>query len=260
MKPIISIGLGALLVAFATQPSLYAQVSGYGAGGGMGGASGGGSFGSSGSSFGSSGSMFGSSGSTFGAASGSGFGNTGTTGGAANGLVGMSGGGMYGGTGSGIARAGGAGGSYSSSQYGNRGGQSSQYSQYGGAGGRGAQGGGRRGSTSQTSTGQPGQGGAGGLNAQQAWYEPRIEVGFMISTPAATSIQTSVIKPFQAPALAPRFGSVKASVQGSTVVLQGTVNSEEDRQLAAQMTMLEPAVFAVQNDIRVASPPANPPR
>jgi osmotically-inducible protein OsmY len=53
--------------------------------------------------------------------------------------------------------------------------------------------------------------------------------------------------------LTSRFGTVNVSVQGSTVTLQGTVNSEEDRQLAAQMAMLEPSVMSVQNDLKVAA-------
>jgi len=94
----------------------------------------------------------------------------------------------------------------------------------------------------------------------QAWYEPRIDIGFAVTGPAPTVIQTNIAAPFRAPALTPRFGTINVSVQGSTVILRGTVNSEEDRALAAQMAMLEPSISSVQNDLRVAVPAANPPR
>jgi osmotically-inducible protein OsmY len=60
--------------------------------------------------------------------------------------------------------------------------------------------------------------------------------------------------------LSGRFGSVNVSVQGDTVTLRGTVSSENDRLLAAQMAMLEPSVSSVRNELTVAVPNANPPR
>jgi hypothetical protein len=257
MKRLISIGLGALFVAIATHGSLFAQSS-YGSNSG----GGGGSFGSSGSAFSSASNAFGSSG-AFGSSSTS-SGAFGTTANGANGanggMVGMSGGGMYGATGYGAQNgAGRVGSNYSSSsQYGNR--SAGQNGQFGG--GQGRQGGGsRRGGTGQNQ----GQSGGGGTapKDQQPWYEPRIEVGFSVPTPAPTVVQTNIAAPLHAPALSSRFGSVNVSVQGSTVTLRGTVPSEEDRQLAAQMAMLEPTVSSVQNDLTVAAPAtpaAMPPR
>jgi osmotically-inducible protein OsmY len=247
MKRLISIGLGALFVAIATHGSLFAQSS-YGSTSG----GGGGSFGSTGSAFSSASNAFGSSG-AFGSSSTS----SGTTANGANGanggMVGMSGGGMYGATGYGAQNgAGRAGSSYSSSsQYGNRsGGQNGQFA------GQGRQGGGsRRGGTGQYGQGQSGQGGGStAAKDQQPWYEPRIEVGFSVPTPAPTVVQTNIAAPLHTPALNSRFGTVNVSVQGSTVTLKGTVTSEEDRQLAAQMAMLEPTVYSVQNDLKVAAP------
>jgi osmotically-inducible protein OsmY len=60
--------------------------------------------------------------------------------------------------------------------------------------------------------------------------------------------------------LSPRFGTVNVSVLGGTAILRGTVNSDEDRALAAQMAMLEPSISSVQNELRVAAPAAHPPR
>ena len=157
---------------------------------------------------------------------------------------------MYGATGYGSPNGARAGSSSSSgSQYGNR---SSGQGQYGGGQGRQGGGGSRRGGGGQ-GQGQYGPGGQGGGTAakdQQPWFEPRIAVGFTVTGPAPTVVQTSIAAPLHTPALTSRFG---------TVTLRGTVNSEEDRQLAAQMAMLEPSVMSVQNDLKVAaaiSPPA----
>jgi hypothetical protein len=259
MKRLVSIGLGALFVAISTHGSLFAQASSYGSGGGGGGASGGGTFGSSGSAFGSSGSMFGSSGSSSSLSTGLQFSSTGA---GATGLVGMTAGGMYGATGSGGANAAGrtgAGSSSSSSQYGNR--SSAQGGQNGGAQGR-AGGGSRRGGTGQAQ-GQQGQGGAAASKDQQVWFEPRIEVGFAVASPAPVAVQSNIVTPLHSPGLTARFGTVNVSVQGGTVILRGSVTSDEDRLLAAQMALLEPSVSNVQNELIVAAPvvpAARPPR
>jgi osmotically-inducible protein OsmY len=78
-------------------------------------------------------------------------------------------------------------------------------------------------------------------------------------TPAATVIQADISKPMQSPALSSRFGTVRVSVQGDTAILRGSVQSESDRQLAAQLAMLEPAVSSVRNELTVAAPAASPP-
>lgn len=171
----------------------------------------------------------------------------------------MGGGGMYGQSGYGTQNGVRTGSSYSSgsSQYGSR---SSGQGQYGAGQGRGG-GGSRRGGGAQGGQyGQygQGQGGAGTNKDAQPWYEPRIEVGFTFAAPAPTALQTNIVAPMHTPAMTSRFGTVNVSVQGSTVTLRGTVNSEEDRQLAAQMAMLEPAVMSVQNDLKIAAPPTGP--
>ncbi len=168
----------------------------------------------------------------------------------------MSAGGMYGGTGYGGANAASRTGSNYSSQYGNR--SSNQYGQNGA--GQGRQGGSRRGGTGQAQNqGQPG-GNTGPAGSAQTYFEPRIDVGFTVPLPQAAVVQASVAAPWQSPGLSGRFGGVKVSVQGDTVTLRGSVSSENDRLLAAQMAMLEPSVSSVRNELTVAVPAANPPR
>ncbi|MCC7086301.1 MAG: BON domain-containing protein [Pirellulales bacterium] len=50
-------------------------------------------------------------------------------------------------------------------------------------------------------------------------------------------------------------GPIQAALQGQTVILQGVVASNHERDLAAQMAMLEPGVAKVQNDLQVLPPP-----
>jgi len=173
----------------------------------------------------------------------------------------MGAGGMYGASGYGAqngVRPGGS--SYSSGSSSQYGGRSGGQGQYGAGQGQGRGGGGSRRSGGTQGQGQYGQsqGGAGTNKDAQPWYEPRIEVGFTVSAPAPTAVQTNIAAPLHTPAMTSRFGTVNVSVQGSTVTLRGTVNSEEDRQLAAQMAMLEPAVMSVQNDLKIAAPPTGP--
>jgi len=161
---------------------------------------------------------------------------------------------MYGATGSGVAR----GNSSTSSQYNRGGNQSSQYGQSGA--GQGRQGGSRsRGTGQSQNQGQPG-GNTGTPGSAQTYFEPRIDVGFAVPQPQAAVVQASVSAPWRSPGLSGRFGSVNVSVQGDTVTLRGTVSSENDRLLAAQMAMLEPSVSSVRNELTVAVPNANPPR
>jgi hypothetical protein len=54
-------------------------------------------------------------------------------------------------------------------------------------------------------------------------------------------------------------GPIQVELQGETVILRGVVGSNHERDLAAQMAMLEPGVGAIQNDLRVAPPRAREP-
>ncbi len=52
---------------------------------------------------------------------------------------------------------------------------------------------------------------------------------------------------------------VVVSIQGRTVVLQGSVATDHDRALAAQVALLEPGVSSVDNQLVVASPTPSEP-
>ena len=50
-------------------------------------------------------------------------------------------------------------------------------------------------------------------------------------------------------------GPITVNLVGQTAVLQGTVASDADRQLAEDLARLEPGVMAVQNDLAVVPAP-----
>jgi hypothetical protein len=240
----------AIMAAFWCTQELHAQ---YGGGGGGMGGGGGGAGASSGSGFGSSSSAFSSSSSAFSSAGtgsnssfsssgfGSGFSGSGFSGGsgsAATGGVGIGGAqSMYG------LRAGGAGattpgmGNYQSSQS-----YRPTTTGYGGASSRS-----RRGTNPEQTANQAG-------TAEQVWFEPRVEVGFPVSLPPNAAIASTLANSFHSTALAGRFGGVQVRVEGNTAVLRGAVASVGDRELAAQMALLEPSIYSIRNELTVGPP------
>ncbi len=135
----------------------------------------------------------------------------------------------------------------------------------------GGSGGGRTSGSTSSSGGGGGGGAAGSTNRrrggaenastaakeQQAWFEPRIEIGFETSTPQMSAIASSVASSLGANKPNSRFGSVQVAFEGGTAILRGVVATPNDRILAEQVALLEPSVSAVRNDLTVA-PRTNP--
>ena len=78
-----------------------------------------------------------------------------------------------------------------------------------------------------------------------------IRIGFqskpVASTRVMTEFQTRLTK---LPALT-GVGKIQVALEGSTAVLRGTVATEGDKQLAADLAMLEPAIADVRNELVV---------
>jgi hypothetical protein len=91
--------------------------------------------------------------------------------------------------------------------------------------------------------------------AQQVWFS-RVEVGFPVSLPPNTAVAGTLASSFHSPVLASRFSGVQVKVEGSTAVLRGTVASVGDRELAAQMALLEPSIYSIRNELTVGPPTA----
>jgi osmotically-inducible protein OsmY len=89
---------------------------------------------------------------------------------------------------------------------------------------------------------------------QQAWFEPRIEVGFEVSAPRAlTAVAANVATSLGATKPGSRFRGVQVAVEGGTAILRGVVGSQNDRIVAEQIALLEPAISSVRNDLTIAS-------
>ena len=53
-------------------------------------------------------------------------------------------------------------------------------------------------------------------------------------------------------------GNIQAFMDGNTLVLRGSVSSEQERRLAEAMARLTPGVFTLRNDLRVPNQPPPP--
>jgi hypothetical protein len=124
---------------------------------------------------------------------------------------------------------------------------------------------------SMQAAGQIGQGGQGGLNQLQNLFSqslqqlnqqtqraarPQIRVPLRIGfQPQSVSLahvrrfETNLVK---LPGI--RFiGPPEVVMDGRTAILRGTVATEDDRQLAARLAMMQPEVMAVRNELQVDS-------
>lgn len=150
-----------------------------------------------------------------------------------------------------------------SSQYGGR-----TYGSVTGAGGASTTGtpnGSRTSTTNSSSTAGRGGSGAssstarrGGRNStasttkeQPVWFEPRIEVGFDVPPASTTAVASNVAAALGVNKAGSRFGGVRVSILGQTAILRGTVASLNDRILAEQIVLLEPAITNVRNDLTI---------
>ncbi len=247
----VSIGLLGFAATFLSAGDLFAQGSGFGGamlGGGGGGSSMGGS---SGGGFGSTG-LGSSMGGTnqggglsmmYAATLSGGFGVLGF--GGANGFGSSTS--MYGGRAYGSATTAGGGTGMGSGMSGGGGGSRPTSSYSGGGGGAANAGGGRN--RSRTGANTP------TTNAQDAWFEPRIEIGFEVPETKKSAVAKTVADSMGANKPGTRFGGVQVSMAGSVAILRGTVASLNDRQLAEQIAMLDPSVTSVRNELTVTPAP-----
>jgi BON domain-containing protein len=245
----VSIGLIGLAATFLSAGDLFAQGSGFsgamlggggGGGGGGGSNSGGGGFGSTGlgSSMGGTNNGGGLT-MMYAATLSGGFGVLGF--GGANGFGSSSS--MYGGRAYGSATTAGGGTGMGSGMSTGGGGSRPTSATGGGGGGANAGGGRNRGGRAGTNTAT--------TNAQDVWFEPRIEIGFEVPETKKSAVAKTVADSMGANKPGTRFGGVQVSMAGSVAILRGTVSSANDRQLAEQIAMLDPSVTSVRNELTV---------
>ena len=100
------------------------------------------------------------------------------------------------------------------------------------------------------------RGARGAVGGQGQTQVPiRLTLGFQpqpVEAPRLTATLTQRLT--RVPAL-PSASQIRLEMAGQTVVLRGTVASEDERQLAEGLVRLEPGVAAVRNELVVAAPP-----
>jgi hypothetical protein len=114
-------------------------------------------------------------------------------------------------------------------------------------------------STSTSSTGRRGATPTKPTAPKQQFFEPRIEVGFDVAPQKTTAVAMNVVTSLGVNKAGSRFGGVRVSIDGQTAILRGLVASQNDRQLAEQITLLEPDVSSVRNELLVRRPTNVPP-
>lgn len=80
---------------------------------------------------------------------------------------------------------------------------------------------------------------------------------FAVQPPSATQLTTQVRSQLSR-ALPTTAGTAQISVSGGTATIQGTVQSDYDKQLAAKMLSMQPGITRVENRLTIGSTQAEP--
>lgn len=97
----------------------------------------------------------------------------------------------------------------------------------------------------------------GGRSGQRIVYRTSRQIGFRVNGPAAPELSATLTRRLQDSAQLLSTSPLQVQVQGRTAVLRGSVATEFDRALAAQVALLEPGIAQVDNQLVVA-PAASP--
>jgi hypothetical protein len=83
----------------------------------------------------------------------------------------------------------------------------------------------------------------------------RLEVGFTAPQPAPSVIATNVRARLARLAVDHSLGQPQVAMEGGTVVLRGTAETESQRRVLERLIAMEPGVLGVRNEMIVVSPP-----
>ena len=83
-------------------------------------------------------------------------------------------------------------------------------------------------------------------------------IGFPVPYVPATNVARKLSNELSNSPTIGAYGPVNVQVEGGTAILRGTVPTDHDRILAAQLALLEPRVSQVRNELQVASAPTPP--
>jgi hypothetical protein len=87
----------------------------------------------------------------------------------------------------------------------------------------------------------------------------RLELGFAAATAAPSAMAENINSRLARLAVDHRIGQPQIVVEGDTVVLRGTAESESQRRVLEQYILLEPGVMSVRNEMTVAAPSTEEP-
>jgi hypothetical protein len=83
-------------------------------------------------------------------------------------------------------------------------------------------------------------------------------IAFPVPQVPSSAVATKLANELSSSPTIGAYGPVSVRVEGGTAILRGTVPTDHDRILAAQLALLEPRVSQVQNELQVASGPNSP--
>ena len=120
----------------------------------------------------------------------------------------------------------------------------------------------RSGLTTQSGnrTNQPNRGRSGGQRGRGSAQEIRVSISpaFKYSRPSASQLSTSLsVLVAKSPHIG-KLSPIRIVLEGETVILRGAVETEHDRSLVEQLTLLEPGVRSVKNELIVGPLPRAP--
>jgi osmotically-inducible protein OsmY len=122
--------------------------------------------------------------------------------------------------------------------------------QYGAAGGQ-YGGGGMNGQNNRNMNRQQNANAQGVRSRTEIPIATSYTIGFSTPTAAPTAISAKITDQLNRSHSIASAGGVNVQIVGKTAVLQGTVPSDHDRDMAAQVAMLEPGVSQVKNELQV---------
>jgi osmotically-inducible protein OsmY len=121
--------------------------------------------------------------------------------------------------------------------------------QMGGAGGQ--YGGGAYGQNNRNNNRQQNANAQGVRSRTEIPIATSYTIGFSTPSVAPTAISTKISQQLNRSHSIASAGGVNVQMVGKTAVLQGTVASDHDRNMASQVAMLEPGVSQVKNELQV---------
>ena len=93
---------------------------------------------------------------------------------------------------------------------------------------------------------------------RRAPLRPSLSLGFDVSGPSAAVVSTQMTQRLAKLPNLQELTPVTVAIEGRTAILRGRVATQHDRQMLAQIVLLEPGVSAVRNELQLPVPKSAP--